>query len=310
MNIKLILFALLLAGLLAAAAGADELLADTQFAQGFGAAFIYGKREPDGMVRSYRDIAPRQVHLIPQGPVKKMDGFRFHPWDFQEGLQATYKSPFSVGAGMTYKLKTTSLYASLEWFGGVGEYVVIDGEDFLGQSSGKLLPSEVIHKVESVLNFALGVEQKVSRKFTLYGSFWSDYSARKGQTSTNLSIADFNLYHFMGGTTFTAFNAQFTLGIGYAFGHKVKDNRVRADLIGDIHFIRHRHGDTARPGHASRLGYTRDVHHFVLYCHRCCVPYGIKNKHTIVQCNRPGKISHTCIITSILYYDPILHIVC
>lgn len=145
--------------------------------------------------------------------------------DSQEGLKATYKSPISVAAGVTYKLKTTSLYVTLQWFGGVGEYVVIEGEDFTSQSGGKQLPSKVTHKVDSVLNFALGVEQRLSRKFTLYGSFWTDYSARKGQTTTNLSVADFNLYHTMVGTTFTAFGSQFSLGMGYAFGHNIQDNR-------------------------------------------------------------------------------------
>lgn len=72
------------------APGQKPLLADTAFAEGFGAAFTYGKRDEDGMVRSYRDIAPWQVHLIPEGPVKQLDGFKTHPWDFQEGLHHNY----------------------------------------------------------------------------------------------------------------------------------------------------------------------------------------------------------------------------
>jgi len=63
-----------------------QLLADTAFAEGFGAAFIYGKRGPNGVASSYRDIAPWQVQLIPEGPVKKLPAFQTHPWDFQEGL--------------------------------------------------------------------------------------------------------------------------------------------------------------------------------------------------------------------------------
>lgn len=66
------------------------LLADTAFAEGFGAAFIYGKRDEDGTVRSYRDIAPWQIHLIPEGPVKALPEFKTHPWDFQEGLHHNY----------------------------------------------------------------------------------------------------------------------------------------------------------------------------------------------------------------------------
>jgi hypothetical protein len=67
-----------------------SLLADTAFAEGFGAAFIYGKRDEDGAIRSYRDIAPWQIHLIPEGPVKALPEFETHPGDFQEGLHHNY----------------------------------------------------------------------------------------------------------------------------------------------------------------------------------------------------------------------------
>ena len=68
----------------------QSLLQDTDFAEGFGAAFIYGKKDEDGVVRSYRDIHPWQIHLIPDGPIKKLSGFQTHPWDFQEGLHHNY----------------------------------------------------------------------------------------------------------------------------------------------------------------------------------------------------------------------------
>jgi len=68
----------------------QSLLKDTVFAEGFGAAFIYGKKDEEGVLRSYRDIHPWQVHLIPQGPVKKLPDFQTHPWDFQEGLHHNY----------------------------------------------------------------------------------------------------------------------------------------------------------------------------------------------------------------------------
>lgn len=89
--LTLILFSVhALGGVPKPAAGSIPLLADTAFAEGFGAAFIYGKRDDDGAVRSYRDIAPWQIHLIPDGPVKALPTFKAHPWDFQEGLHHNY----------------------------------------------------------------------------------------------------------------------------------------------------------------------------------------------------------------------------
>ena len=73
-----------------------SLLKDVNFSEGFGAAFIYGseysggRRPPLGDVLKYRDISPWQVHLIPDGPLKKV-GIKTHPWDFQEGLHHNFK---------------------------------------------------------------------------------------------------------------------------------------------------------------------------------------------------------------------------
>lgn len=75
--------------------GTVHLLKDVAFAEGFGAAFIYGskysggRRPPLGEVLEYRDISPWQVFLIPDGPVKKI-GLKTYPWDFQEGLHHNF----------------------------------------------------------------------------------------------------------------------------------------------------------------------------------------------------------------------------
>jgi hypothetical protein len=149
--------------------------------------------------------------------------------DYQSELKADYKSPLSVGGGVTFKLGLTRVYTTLEWFNGVDEYVVIQGEDFTSQSSGQTLPNRVTHEMDAVLNIAVGAERALSRTFTLYGSFWTDFSARKEGSSTNLSITDWDLYHLMAGTTFTAVGMQFTLGVGYSFGKKTKEPQPTSD---------------------------------------------------------------------------------
>jgi hypothetical protein len=80
---------------LSAAQTPTRLLQDPEFAQGFGAAFIYGskygggRRPPLGKVEEYREILPWQIHLIPDGPIQKTD-VRTYPWDFQEGLHHNF----------------------------------------------------------------------------------------------------------------------------------------------------------------------------------------------------------------------------
>ncbi len=90
---------LLLAGLLPvlldglAASEPRELFRDAAFAEGFGAAWSYGANFSGelkgGRLLGYRDIAPYQVHLIPEGPVQP-DDVRVHPWDFEEGLHLDF----------------------------------------------------------------------------------------------------------------------------------------------------------------------------------------------------------------------------
>lgn len=81
-----------------------QLLQDTKFAEGFGASLIYGKRftlhptRHEGRVLEYREIAPYQVHLIPEGPIAEV-GVREHPWDFQEGLHHNFTDSFGHKVG-------------------------------------------------------------------------------------------------------------------------------------------------------------------------------------------------------------------
>ena len=70
----------------------QELFRDTAFAEGFGQARNLGVFDGSGntpRLTGYRDIAPFQVHLIPEGPVRSGDT-RVHPWEFEEGLHLDF----------------------------------------------------------------------------------------------------------------------------------------------------------------------------------------------------------------------------
>jgi hypothetical protein len=126
---------------------------------------------------------------------------------------------------LTYKLERSKLYVSAEWFSGIDKYAAIKGENFEGQSTGEILPNEVTHEVAQVFNMALGAEHRLSSHFTLYGSFWTDYSARQEDSTTNLTVADWDIFHVMGGTTVTFKNTTLTLGIGYSHGSRDAGSR-------------------------------------------------------------------------------------
>ncbi len=161
--------------------------------------------------------------------------------DFQDDLDSDYRTPISLGAGVTCKFKKFRLYGSAEWFSSVEKYDVISGEDFIVQSTGESLPNKVTHELDSVLNYGLGIECTFNPNLKTYSSFTTDFSARKPGTDTNLSVTDWNIYHIMGGATFKIKRYSFTLGLGYAFGNRLTRQRfepmplsVQERLIGVV----------------------------------------------------------------------------
>ena len=140
--------------------------------------------------------------------------------DYQEGVKANFKTPISLSLGSTIKFKKVRLYGTVEWFSPMGRYEVIAGRDFYAQSSGQMLSNNISHELGSVLNYGAGIEYVFSPRLRAYGSFTSDYSARKKGTDTNLSVSDWDIFHLMAGADFGIKRAAFTLGLGYAFGSR------------------------------------------------------------------------------------------
>ena len=141
--------------------------------------------------------------------------------DYQEKLDANYKTPLSLGIGLTYKFENVRVYGSAEWFAGMAKYEVMRGEDFTIQSTGETKSISLTHELESVLNFGIGIEYFFSPKLKSYASFTTDFSAVDPDSDTNLSLSSCDIYHMMVGADFTLGNLSFTLGVGYAYGSRL-----------------------------------------------------------------------------------------
>jgi hypothetical protein len=151
--------------------------------------------------------------------------------DYQEKLDANYKTPISLGIGITYKLENIRLYGSAEWFSGMGKYEVMRGEDFMIQSTGETKPMSITHELESVLNFGVGIEYIFTPKLKTYASFTTDFSAADPTSDTNLSISSWDIYHMMAGADFTLGSFAFTLGVGYAFGERITQRFTEDEIL-------------------------------------------------------------------------------
>ncbi len=161
------------------------------------------------------------------------DGARgdFLAVDYQEGLNASFRTPISLALGSTLKLRNVRLYGTVEWFSPMNKYEVITGEDFTAQSSGQKMSNKITHELESVLNFGLGIEYIFGPRLRTYGSFTSDFSARKPGTDTNLTVSDWDIFHLMAGADFGIKRTAFTLGLGYAFGDRKTGPGIEQSLL-------------------------------------------------------------------------------
>lgn len=140
--------------------------------------------------------------------------------DYQGKRHAVYRTPFSLAAGLTFKLQRIRFYASSEWFAPIHAYTVVDTEDGLAQSTGEQMSTDVTHELAAVLNTGFGLEYAHSPRFKSYVSFATDNSAKRPGTETNLSLTDWNIHHIIAGAEITIKRSAVTVGLGYSFGDR------------------------------------------------------------------------------------------
>lgn len=137
---------------------------------------------------------------------------------YQNHLPATYLTPFSVAAGLSFPVRKVRVYGSLEWFGRVRPYTVVKGRPLASQSTGEAVSLDITQELKAVLNWGLGLEWSYSPRFKGYASVTTDFSARKPGTLTNLSLTDWDILNLVTGSEFMIKKSSLTAGIGCSFG--------------------------------------------------------------------------------------------
>jgi hypothetical protein len=138
--------------------------------------------------------------------------------DFQDGVSARYRSPFSAALGASKRFGATRVHLTGEWFAKVGASTVLDPEPFEGQSTGDTLTLTVTQALDQILNVALGVEHRFTPTTAVYGSMRTDRSGRSPSQGVNTGITSWDIYFLTAGARFRAAGADFTFGLGYGFG--------------------------------------------------------------------------------------------
>ena len=136
--------------------------------------------------------------------------------NYQDELSSTYKSPASISIGTSYGYRTTTFHFSAEYFGGMDVYDILDPVDFRSQTSGDTLSASIRGGMKEVFNFGFGLDHQFSEGFSLYTGFTTDRSGYLPEVNT--TITSWNLYHVTLGSSFRAFEIDWTIGLGYSWG--------------------------------------------------------------------------------------------
>lgn len=162
-----------------------------------------------------RTFVERALNNVPDngGRIDRLEASR------QDDRPSTYRSPASIAGGASYRFDRTRLYFSGEWFSRIGDYVVVDGQDFVGQTTGDTISTRRTGGARSVFNAGIGVEREIAERFTIYGAFFTDGSAqRESEAVPGVSAANWDLYHLTGGAGFRVAAVDLALGLSYGFG--------------------------------------------------------------------------------------------
>lgn len=143
-----------------------------------------------------------------------------------------YKSPWSVGFGVDFKIQRTRISFSSEYFAAIPRYTIIDDVDdpFNGLANGGNEQTTVVELAHRpVLNAGIGLQTRLHERSTLIWGFRTDFNQREiGQNLQTLNFLSTTptVFHLSFGGFFTFRNNQFSLGLDYAFGRKRTTGRL------------------------------------------------------------------------------------
>ncbi len=141
----------------------------------------------------------------------------------QKDLPTKYRTPLSLGGGITYHIGKSNVHFSTEWFSRVNRYSLFSANEYYSQSHGDTLNFKLMNELRSILNAGIGIEYFLSEKISAHGSFSTDFSAL---AESNYSFFEQNAestaggfrsdyYHLGGGFVLTLKGAEITLGCTY-----------------------------------------------------------------------------------------------
>lgn len=141
--------------------------------------------------------------------------------NYQDELKSTYQTSWSLGFGAAYWGKTLSVHFSAEWYDAVKKYEPITLDPLYSQSTSEYFTKEISQQLKSIINAGIGIDYKINDRFSIAGSFITDFSANDINAESNISMSRWDIYHISAGSYFNIGSSEITLGLSYSFGSDV-----------------------------------------------------------------------------------------
>jgi hypothetical protein len=136
-----------------------------------------------------------------------------------QGLDAEYRSPFSIAIGGAHSWANMTVHATAEYFLKMDSYTVIEAPAPQQSPGVTTFPAAYDHALNDVFNWGVGLEKRFSEKTTGYVSFITDRSAaKKPRSPYDISVSTWDILHINGGVAFPIGGTDITLGGGFAWG--------------------------------------------------------------------------------------------
>jgi hypothetical protein len=133
----------------------------------------------------------------------------------QKGLDATYRSPWSVAGGATWRGRRTALHTTVEWFSAVAPYDVLTPDPAPVAGNPDTIPLVFRGAGKGIVNFGAGFEHQLSDRSTLYGGAARNASTWRPESET---LASWDLVDVTAGVSFDRGRSRLAFGLGYAWG--------------------------------------------------------------------------------------------
>lgn len=172
--------------------------------------------------------------------------------DRRDSVPTEFRSPFSIASGLSWKIRSTVLHFTWEWFLAVGRYTVLKPVSrtltepnvpvaiaaglLESDDSGRFL--RVVDGRRAVFNIAVAVETDFSDHvrgvWSVRGDSSADYLHRGPEFA--LGIAKWDLVHFATGVIVRLYNdddamkSEITLGVQFSGGNSIEPQPVNFDL--------------------------------------------------------------------------------